>query len=133
MSKPRLHKNTGYMHIWHESKAVYYHRYVWLKAYGEWPDGEIDHIDHDKLNNSIGNLRVVSHRENNLNRSMDSRNTSGFNGVSWHDARGKWKSSITVLGKNKHLYYGDCLLDAVATRMSANRKYGFHNNHGVAK
>tara|TARA_R110000822_G_scaffold309905_1_gene440611 strand:+ start:282 stop:662 length:381 start_codon:yes stop_codon:yes gene_type:complete len=44
------------------------HRLVWLLIYGEWPQGIIDHIDGDGLNNRIDNLRVVSHAENCTNR-----------------------------------------------------------------
>ena len=128
---PWLEKSNGYMRILYEGKKIQYHRLVWFKFYGEWPDGQIDHIDHDRANNNIDNLRVVSHRENALNQSMNSNNTSGFTGVYWDKIGSKWESSIRLNGKKKQLYWGGCLLDAVAARMAANKKYGFHENHGI--
>ena len=40
------------------------HRLVWLYHHGAWPDGELDHIDADKLNNDISNLRIATRSEN---------------------------------------------------------------------
>lgn len=48
-------------------KNVYAHRVIWALLNGEWPDGEVDHINRDKSDNRPSNLRVVTHRENRLN------------------------------------------------------------------
>lgn len=95
--------------------------------YGNWPQ-HIDHINGDRLDNRIENLREVDRAENMKNMRMPADNTSGFVGVTRHYE--KWKAQITVNGK--HIYLGrfDHKKDAIAARIAANRKFGFHENHG---
>lgn len=46
-----------------------YHRFLWIWTYGDCPDGyDVDHIDHNSLNNDISNLQVISRKENLLRR-----------------------------------------------------------------
>lgn len=74
------------------------HRIAWLLAYREWPQGCVDHIDGNSLNNRLDNLRDVSHRTNCENKHRPSRsNTSGYLGVSRF--RDKWQAQIKVKGK----------------------------------
>jgi len=58
-----------------------------------------DHIDNDKLNNNVSNLRWCTQKENCQNRSMRNDNTSGTKGVSWHKQHKKWQANIMVNGK----------------------------------
>jgi len=58
------------------------------------PDKEIDHINHNMLDNRRSNLREASHQENCCNRRKHRDNTSGFKGVYWHTSGGKWAASI---------------------------------------
>ncbi|ECH9128545.1 HNH endonuclease [Salmonella enterica subsp. enterica] len=74
--------NKGYWRITHANKCYLAHRLAWFFCYGVWPK-EIDHIDNNKLNNSIGNLREVTHQLNQLNMPLRSNNTSGVKGVNW--------------------------------------------------
>lgn len=54
----------GYMRIWNNGKSVKYHRYIWEQIYGKIPEGYIvHHIDGDKLNNNIQNLRIMTSSE----------------------------------------------------------------------
>lgn len=62
----------------------------------------VDHIDRDGLNNTRGNLRVTTQRENIVNRRVQRNNTSGYRGVSKQD--GRWKAMLGVRGK--HVYLG---------------------------
>lgn len=55
---------------------------------------DVDHIDHDTLNNSKYNLRRISHANNMKNYSKPTTNTSGYKGVSFHSATGKYQASI---------------------------------------
>ena len=64
------------------------HRVIWAMHYGEWPD-QVDHINHDKADNRIENLRTVTHSENARNRKLNKNNTSGHAGVTWRSAGGK--------------------------------------------
>lgn len=77
----------------------------------------IDHIDNNKLNNNVSNLQLISVREN---TSKDRKNkTSKYTGVSWYKITNKWKSSIRINGKVKHLGYFENELDASNAYQSA--------------
>ena len=110
------------------SRIVKAHHAAWALYYGEWPSGVIDHIDHDKTNNRISNLRVVSQAENNKNSSKRLDNSSGVTGVSPRD--GKWRARINVNGKRVNLGTFACIDDAIAARKNAEIMFGFHENHG---
>lgn len=73
------------------------------------PDGmEVDHIDHNGLNNKRSNLRICSRAENSQNRKgAYSNSTSGFRGVHWHKATGKWRARVIVDGTEHVLGYFD--------------------------
>lgn len=70
------------------------HRLAWLYVYGEWPDGEIDHIDGQPANNAIANLRVADRTAQNRNRKINKTNTFGLKGVGRHGKR--FKASIKI-------------------------------------
>jgi hypothetical protein len=65
--------------------------------------GDVDHIDRNRLNNDLDNLREVTKRENTLNSGIQSNNTSGFRGVCWRRDRQKWAARIGNEGKNLRL------------------------------
>lgn len=108
------------------------HRIAWAMYHGEYApkDMVIDHIDGDRSNNKISNLRLVSKKENSKNRAIPSNNTSGHMGVRWIDDRKKWHAIIVVNGSQKHIGYFEKLEDAIKARKSAEIEYGFHENHG---
>lgn len=106
------------------------HRVVWALYHGEDPAGQIDHIDHDRQNNCIKNLRVVTHAENHKNTSPKKNNTSGRTGITHRRTEGKWVARITVGYKEKHLGYFSRFEDAVAAREAAEVAFAFHQNHG---
>ena len=54
----------------------------------------MDHIDNCKLNNTISNLRWVSHQENQYNRKLNKNSNSSIKGVFWVESRKKWKAQI---------------------------------------
>ena len=105
-------------------------RLVWFLEHGSWPTGVIDHQDGVRGFNRQTNLRDVSQQDNNKNRAIGVRNTSGVMGVSWVESRGVWMPSIKANGKTIHLGRFKSLFEAVAQRKSAEIKYGFHINHG---
>ena len=86
----------GYVVVKYHSKAFKAHRLAWLLTYKQWPKGVIDHIDGNKSNNAILNLRDVSNSTNSLNTSLVSKNKSGYKGVTFH--HNKWRSRIMVDG-----------------------------------
>jgi len=128
-SKFRSKKNV-YLTVYFNGRNYLVHRLIWLITYGEWPKGEIDHIDGNGLNNNLENLRDVSGAENNRNQRLYNTNTSGRCGVCWFNRDSKWRAKIQVDRKTIHLGLFDEFDDAVAARKDAERKYGYHANHG---
>lgn len=94
------------------------------------PDEIIDHVNGDKQNNSLFNLRVVSQKINMKNQKRRNTNKSGVTGVRWDKDIKKWRSMIVVNYKATHLGYFEDFGEAVAVRKAAEAKNGFHINHG---
>lgn len=92
------------------------HIYLHQLIMGKSQDYDIDHINHDKLDNRKVNLRIVTHSENILNAKLNKNNKSGHKGVSWNKAYKKWESFITI--NKKHIYLGryDNINEAVLAR-----------------
>lgn len=106
------------------------HRIIWKMFYGYDPD-TVDHVDGNKTNNVISNLRDVTVGENLKNQPVTCRNSSGVVGVSWVSKRNKWTASIGYKSKAKFLGYFEDFDDAVAARKNAEVVYDYHLNHGV--
>ncbi|KPL67431.1 hypothetical protein SZ64_04515 [Erythrobacter sp. SG61-1L] len=107
------------------------HRIAWAIVYGEWPT-EIDHINGDRCDNRLENLRMVSRRTNTKNRRLLASNRSGAHGVYWARHAGKWRAEIKSETGRIHLGYFTSKIDAIAARRAAEREHGFHPNHGRA-
>lgn len=107
------------------------HRVIWAMHYGVWPHGEVDHIDHDRQNNRIANLRVVTGHENSRNCERSRANRSGHTGVLWHARAKKWQAYIMTGRRQNYLGLHETLEDAVAARRKAEQMTGFHQNHGA--
>ncbi len=123
--------NEGYLTGWIGDKQYLLHRLAWLYVYGYLPEN-IDHINHDRSDNRISNLREVTRKENQQNMSMRSDNVSGVTGVSWDKSRNRWAARIKV--DAGYIYLGRFaeFSDAVNARKNAEVLYGFHANHGKA-
>lgn len=105
------------------------HRIIWRMEIGDCPEF-IDHINGDRTDNRIENLRVVTRMENHQNMARFKTNTSGVTGVTWSRAARKWQASIRHQYTKIYLGLFESLEEAAAARKSAERKYGFHPNHG---
>jgi len=105
------------------------HRLAWLIVHGEWPV-HIDHINGDKGDNRIANLRSVSNAENRKNQATRKDNTSGVQGVYWDRRNQKWMAKIQVEGKTVNLGRYSSIEEAAIRRTQAEREFGFHSNHG---
>ena len=123
-------KATGYNEIRINGKTYKAHRLAWLYVYGEWPKGEIDHINHDGMDNRISNLRDVSHRENGMNQPIRKNNKSGVNGIHKNKSGKKWLAAIHTNYKVIPLGSFSDKFEAICARKSAENKYKFHANHG---
>ena len=126
--KPAGGKTTdGYMQIQINKRQYKLHRVIWLYIYGYWPD-QIDHINGNKSDNRLCNLRNVSQHENRKNMKLDKRNTSGFSGVSWIESKKQWHVKI---GKRAVGFFSE-KADAIRARKKAEVEHGYHANHGRA-
>lgn len=122
----------GYIQLRFDGRNYLAHRVIWEMHHGQIPEGmEIDHINHIIDDNRIENLRIVNRHENNKNKSLQSNNSSGFNGVRWCRKANKWRAEIKVNGKSKHLGFFHSFSDAVAERVKANEENCHHENHGA--
>lgn len=113
-------------------KRYYAHRLAWFIVYGEWPDGEIDHIDGNGMNNKISNLRCVPRSHNARNMKLFATNKSGVAGVHFCNTIKRWVARIVVDQRTINLGTSRDLEKAVTLRKAAEVKYGFHKNHGRA-
>lgn len=119
----------GYVTVGFNYKKYYAHRLAWKIFYNEDPEF-IDHIDGNRQNNSIKNLRSVSRKQNQKNMKKPVNNTSGVAGVVFDKARRKWKAQIQVEGRMIFLGRFNQKDAAVTARQEAEEAYGFHKNHG---
>lgn len=112
------------------------HRIIWVMHHGAIPEKmNIDHIDGNRLNNRIENLRCVSHQDNMRNVRMWRHNTSGINGVrkSPH-TKDRWLARIlNKSGKEMHLGTFKSEADAIHARQIAEILMGYHQNHGLPR
>jgi hypothetical protein len=122
-------RDDGYLVGTLFAKKYRAHRIIYALHYGEWPMF-IDHINGDRSDNRIGNLRSVTLEQNSRNCKRSALNTSGVCGVSWCKMQNTWRAYIRVNGKRKHLGRFVKIEDAIAARKAANRKYNYHKNHG---
>lgn len=113
----------GYRAICVKFTQIMAHRIAWAMHYGEWPKEYVDHIDGDKTNNRISNLREASSAQNGRNSKVPSHNTSGLKGASYFKRDGRWQSHIKVNGKQIRLGCFDTKEEAHAAYCEAARKY----------
>jgi|15BtaG_2_1085339.scaffolds.fasta_scaffold00099_15 hypothetical protein len=123
----------GYVQIRIDGVLYYAHRLAWLVSHGCFPTAQIDHINHNRSDNRLCNLREVSHAENQRNKGMNSRNKSGVTGVFWDFVNNKWKAQIKFEGKVVNLGRFSAKTDAIAARTAAEAKANYHPNHGIGE
>jgi hypothetical protein len=119
--------SNGYRLLRVNQKNMWAHRVAWLMATGEDPEGMvIDHINGDRLDNRIENLRTATYSQNSANAKRHSRNTSGLKGASKRFKNGKWtgrwQASITYQRKQINLGYFDTKEEAHAAYLEAARR-----------
>lgn len=88
------------------------HRIIWAMTTGEWPEAFIDHINHDRSDNRISNLRAATRAQNNQNIASRPGSTSAFLGVRRDRKRDKWVARIYGGGAQRHLGLFECEIEA---------------------
>jgi hypothetical protein len=86
----------GYRSITIGKVAVYAHRLAWAIVHRQWPDVSIDHINGNRQDNRISNLRVATHAQNLANRFVRKDSESGIKGVRQNKRTGKWQARIEL-------------------------------------
>lgn len=119
----RANTRQGYAQVKVNGRNLRAHRVIYAIVHGEIPEGEIDHINGNRMDNRIENLREVSSSENAHNSKKPKTNTSGFPGVYWNTRDQKWVARIRVNYRQIFLGYFDDLNEAVEARKKAKIKY----------
>jgi hypothetical protein len=115
----------GYVHIGLVGKTFRAHRLAWLYIHGEWPAKDLDHINGDKRDNRIANLRLATRPQNCANMGPHKGNKSGVKGVSWCTRDKRWIAGIRINGKRKHLGSFSSIADAAAVyERAASERFG---------
>jgi hypothetical protein len=124
-SKAGYLHSTGYVHLRINSVSYKMHRIIWAYHYGAIPSNlQIDHIDGDRVNNTIGNLRLATQSQNKSNNKRAYRNSkSNILGVYWVTRDKKWSTEIRLNGKTIRLGYFVNQKDAIAARKTAELQY----------
>lgn len=108
------------------------HRVCWAHFYGEWPKGVLDHIKAatgNPYDNRIENLRDGDRKQNQRNLRRAKNNTSGVTGVRKNRC-GNHQARIKVNGVEEHLGTFKTEAEAIEARKAAEKRHGFHPNHG---
>jgi len=119
---------SGYRNIRLDGRTYPAHRLAWLYVHGKLPKNIIDHINHNRMDNSIRNLRDITPSQNAKNKNLGGRNKSGVMGVSRRN--GRWWAQIKASKKLISLGFFDDFFEACCARKSAENRYGFMPEHG---
>lgn len=137
-------KKVGNVKSGHRSKTEYFvtrvghkyyavHRIIFAMNYGYLPE-QVDHIDHNGLNNKLENLRASNNKDNSKNLPMQKSNKSGYIGVNWHKAAKKWQArAVDKNGKRIDLGRYDNIQDAIAVRREYEVKFGYYEHRDEVK
>lgn len=117
----------GYLCVKVKGRNYRQHRVAWAVVHGRWP-GLIDHINGDRTDNRLANLRDVSFVENSKNR-VANRDKRTPMGVSWCKQTHKWRAIITVNGRFTDLGRYPDMEQACAARKAAEGRHGFSPRH----
>lgn len=116
----QLHR-SGYLRVRMQTRAFTAHRVCWAMCYGEWPEKQVDHINGDRTDNRICNLRLADNSENQQNRPSKSWGITGLRGVTVK--KGRFISRIKVDGKFTHIGTFDTAEQAHAAYLAAKPKF----------
>ena len=118
-----ISKTTGYVNVLIEGNLYKAHRIIWVLLNGENPALDIDHIDRDKTNNRIENLRLLTRSQNLHNAKAKRGNKGGCTGVCFIKSKGYWVATICVNYKTTRLGCSRSYFEACCLRKSAELKY----------
>ncbi len=121
--------SSGYRMVRVDGRRCKEHRIIYLFHHGDLPE-LLDHIDNDRSNNRIENLRPCTRQENGRNRRIGKDNTSGVKGVSWQAFYKKWWAQLAINRKVINVgLFDDIAEAAIAIRDARNKYHGEFARH----
>jgi len=122
--------SEGYIRIGIKFKLYYSHRLIFMMFYGYMPE-QIDHIDGNRTNNRIENLRSAINASNMLNIQKNKTNKSGYKNVCWDKGMKKWAVQLKAFNKKYIIgYFEDLELAGLVAMMAREKYHGLFANHG---
>jgi hypothetical protein len=114
---------AGYLTTTVGGRKYYLSRLAWMYVHGRWPAADIDHVNRNKTDNRLVNLREATRSENLRNVVRWKDNTSGETGIYWNKSKQKWFLRLSV--QRKCIWGGmhDTLEQAVAKKQEMVREY----------
>lgn len=120
------HAGHGYRQIKLDGRLYLAHRLAWLYVHGCWPSDMLDHIDRDRTNNRLLNLRESNRFLNRQNSLTPCNSTSGIKGVTWNRTLGKWHARIGFGNKRHHVGWFSSAEEAALARAAAEKQMHIH-------
>jgi len=109
----------GYRMIQISGRFYLEHRLAWFYVHGQWPGDCVDHINFNKADNRIANLRKAEKWQNCCHRDLNAHAPSGCSGVNFRSDMDKWRVRVGANGKRTTIGHYDTYEEAVAARMRA--------------
>jgi len=117
-------KSDGYRRIGLNKKPYLAHRLIFMMHYGYLPE-VVDHVDGNRQNNCIENLREATQSQNSHNQKLSSKNTSGYKNVTWNTRKRKWLVNIRLNYKDIHIgYFKDIELADLVAQEARDKYHG---------
>ena len=96
-------RSDGYLRTSIDGKGYMCHRLAWLYVHGEFPEEYIDHINGNKSDNRICNLREATNKQNQKNRKVQANNKTGYRCVSYHKHNNRYIAAMQIDGKSSYI------------------------------
>jgi len=125
-------ESSGYLQVKVNRVSYRVHRIIYKLLRGDFNEElQIDHINRNRADNRIENLRLVTTEENCRNQKRRTNNTSGHSGVYWFCVQNNWRATIYINGRKAFLGSFKKKEDAVAARKKAEKEAGYSDTHGT--
>lgn len=115
--------SDGYLNVRIDRRMYKVHQIIWLYVHGSWPVGVIDHINQNKTDSRISNLRDTTIQINNINRVTRKDNKTGIPGVTWRARDSVFYAACKRDGKQNYLGSFKTIDDAAAAVAKFKKSY----------